>query len=122
MGSVDLVPYWQVIVVTLETVIANIELADIIMQESAQNLDGTCIARVCLAAEVAAVQRWETAAQACSDRRPICRLPPWDMISRVAEALYTAILVVIAERKLVADSWVILALGELGDRMALWPS
>jgi hypothetical protein len=45
-----------------------------------------------------------------------------NMISRVAEALYTAILVVIAERKLVAVSWVILALGELGDQMALWPS
>jgi hypothetical protein len=46
------------------------------------------------------------------------------MISRVAEALYTAVLVVIAERKLVVVSWVILALGEveLGDRMALWPS
>jgi hypothetical protein len=40
-------------------------------------------------------------------------LPPWDMISRVAEALYTASLVVIAERKLVAVSRAILALGEL---------
>jgi hypothetical protein len=53
---------------------------------------------------------------ASSDRRPICRLPPWDMnnmISRVAEALYTAILVVIAERKLVVFGRVIHALGEL---------
>lgn len=42
-------------------------------------------------------------------------LPPWDMISRVAEALYTASLVVIAERKLVAVSRDTLALllGEL---------
>jgi hypothetical protein len=40
----------------------------------------------------------------------------------VAAALYTAVLVVIAERRLVAVSWVILALGELGDQMALWPS
>ena len=44
------------------------------------------------------------------------------MISRVAEALYTAILVVIAGCKFVVVSRVILALGELGDRMALWPS
>jgi hypothetical protein len=36
MGSVDLVPYWQVIVVTLETVIAAIELAGIIMQVRTQ--------------------------------------------------------------------------------------
>jgi len=35
------------------------------------------------------------------------------MISQVAEALYTAILVVIAERKLVVVSRVILALGGL---------
>ena len=35
------------------------------------------------------------------------------MISRVAEALYTAMLVVIADRKLVAGSRAILALGEL---------
>jgi hypothetical protein len=33
---VDLVPYWQVIVVTLETVIAAIELAGIIMQVRTQ--------------------------------------------------------------------------------------
>jgi hypothetical protein len=38
MGSVDLVPYWQEIVVTLETVIASIELAGIIMQEYTQTL------------------------------------------------------------------------------------
>ena len=50
------------------------------------------------------------------------RLLPEGMISHVAEALYSGMQVVIAERKLVADSWVILALGELGDRMALWPS
>jgi hypothetical protein len=35
---VDLVPYWQEIVVTLETVIASIEPAGIIMQEYTQTL------------------------------------------------------------------------------------
>ena len=71
----DLVPYWQVIVVTPETVIASVELAGIIMQVRTHNLengiiDGTCLLR----RRDAAVQRWETAAQS-SDRRPICRLP-----------------------------------------------
>lgn len=85
------------------------------------NPDG--VARVCLGAGVAAVQRWETAAQAVTGAQ-YADYRLGDMISRVAEALYTAVLVVIAERKLVVVSWVILALGEveLGDRMALWPS
>ena len=52
MGSVDLVPYWQVIVVTLETVIASIELAGIYMQVRTQTSTISSIARVCLGAEV----------------------------------------------------------------------
>ena len=60
MGSVDLVPYWQVIVVTPETVIASIELAGIIMQVRTHTLNSTCLLR----RRDAAVQRWETAAQA----------------------------------------------------------
>ena len=52
MGSVDLVPCWQVIVVTLETVIASIELAGIIMQVRTQTSTISSIARVCLGAEV----------------------------------------------------------------------
>lgn len=49
MGSVDPVPYWQVIVVTLETVIASIELAAVIMQECTQTstvyMYSTCFLR-----------------------------------------------------------------------------
>lgn len=51
MGSVDLVPCWQVIVVTLETVIASIELAGIIMQVRTQTCTIASKARVCLGAE-----------------------------------------------------------------------
>ena len=67
MGSVDLVPYWQEIVVTLETVIASIEPVGIIMQVLTQTstislilYGSTCLLR----RRGAAVQRWETAAQA----------------------------------------------------------
>lgn len=70
----DLVPYWQVIVVTPETIIASVELAGIIMQVRTHNLDGIIDSTCLLKRRGAAVQRWETAAQS-SDRRPICRLP-----------------------------------------------
>lgn len=65
----DLVPYWQEIVVTLETVIASIEPAGIIMQVLTHTstihvalilYGSTCLLR----RRGAAVQRWETAAQA----------------------------------------------------------
>ena len=62
MGSVDLVPYWQGIVVTLETVIASIELAGIIMQVRTHTLDDIIDSTCLLRRRGAAVQRWETAA------------------------------------------------------------
>lgn len=69
----DLVSYWQGIVVTLETVIASIELAGIIMQVRTPSTV-SLIVRVCLGAEVrlynAGRQRLKS-----SDMRPICRLP-----------------------------------------------
>ena len=48
----DLVPCWQVVVVTLETVIASIELAGIYMQVRTQTSTISLVARVCLGAEV----------------------------------------------------------------------
>ena len=53
----DLVQYWQVIVVTLETVIASIALAGIIMQMRTQTLDGISDSTCLLRRQGAAVQR-----------------------------------------------------------------
>lgn len=52
MGSVDLVPYWELIVVTLETVIASIKLAGIISMQEGTQTSMISIGRVCLGAEV----------------------------------------------------------------------